>query len=120
MIEAASQLMFSATGSKVFFNEVVILVPELWACDGTSFDPITRAYTWDDAHLRVSPAHYFFGDNPWTQQPGGCGDPGDWIYVPENFLLSDTGYGSPGEDAEAVTQGVDVVGRRCFHYNISH
>lgn len=97
MFEAASQLMFTATGSKVFFGEVVIAVPETWMCTGSTFNSSSsRIYSWDSAHLRVGPAHPVFGDNPWTQQPGGCGDPGDWIYMPEKFLLGNTSYGSQG------------------------
>lgn len=98
MIQSASSLLFNATGSKLFLKDVVIVVPELWPCDGEYFDSLQRAYSWDSAHLRVSPAHHLFGDNPWTQQPGVCGHPGDWIYLPENFVLSNTSsYGSPGE-----------------------
>lgn len=100
MVEAASQLMFSATEGKVFFGDVVIVVPENWSCQGQTGPANDMVYSWDSAHLRVGPSHYLFGDNPWTQQLGGCGEPGDWIYVPDNFLLNNSNVGSPGEDAE--------------------
>ncbi|XP_063886379.1 calcium-activated chloride channel regulator 1-like [Scylla paramamosain] len=96
MITAASSLLFTATGGKVFFGDVVIVVPQQWACQGNPSQPTQLVYMWDSAHLRVGPSHYLFGGNPWTQQPGGCGEPGDWIYVPENFLLDNTNVGNPG------------------------
>lgn len=101
MVEDASQLMFSATGIMAYFGDVVIVVPKSWPCPGITFESMQLAHSWDSSHLRVGPSHYLFGDNPWTQQPGGCGEPGDFIYLPENFLLTNTDVGSPGEDTEA-------------------
>lgn len=96
MVEEASQLMFSATGNKAFFRDVAIVVPESWSCPENNPAETQLVYSWDSSHLRVGPSHYLFGDNPWTQQLGGCGEPGDWIYLPENFLLAGTDIGSPG------------------------
>ena len=99
MVAAASQLMFTATGNMVFFGDVVIVVPQDWVCQGIALTTNQKIYSWNSAHIRVGPSHYLFGDNPWTQQLGGCGEPGDWIYLSENFLMSNTNAGSPGEKA---------------------
>lgn len=97
MVTSASSLLFTATGETVFFGDVVIAVPQQWVCQGNPSQATQLEYTWDSAHIRVGPSHQLFGDNPWTQQPGGCGDPGDWIYVSDTFLLGNADVGSPGE-----------------------
>lgn len=86
MFSAASSLMFNATGGRVYLRSVTVAVPEAWTCAEITQDPLD--YNWETAHVRVGPSHILFGDTPWTQQAGGCGDPGDFIYLSENYVLA--------------------------------
>ena len=43
-------------------------------------------------------------DTPYTIQPGGCGDPGEYIHVTRNYILnlegqSTTLFGPPGKSS---------------------
>ncbi|XP_063609720.1 calcium-activated chloride channel regulator 4-like [Penaeus indicus] len=93
MFTAGSELLYSATDNRLSFGEVTIVVPEAWACQ----DVVNSSnVAWDQAHFRVGPLHSVFGQNPWTQQPRGCGEPGDFMYFPEPFLLENSTLGSKG------------------------
>ncbi|KAK4301446.1 hypothetical protein Pmani_026402 [Petrolisthes manimaculis] len=89
MFSAASSLMFDATGSRVYFHTVTIAIPASWSC-GEVISSDLLDYNWDTAHIRVGSSHTLFTDTPWTQQPGGCGDPADFIYFSENYILGNT------------------------------
>lgn len=94
MFTDGSTLLHSATGGNLYFGEVTIVVPEAWACQGVAG---SSNVAWDQANLRVGPVHSVFGQNPWTQQPRGCGEPGDFMYFPESFLLENSTLGSKGK-----------------------
>ncbi|KAG7163239.1 Calcium-activated chloride channel regulator 1-like 3 [Homarus americanus] len=98
MIANGSSLLFNATNNKVYFGDVTIVVPETWACDGvTDISTNSMGLGWADSHLRIGPTHVLFKDNPWTQQPRRCGQPGDFIYFSHNFILSNTSVKSSGK-----------------------
>lgn len=94
MLTSGSSLLHAATEGRLFFGEVTIVVPEGWTCQGVAG---TTDVAWDRANLRVGPLHSVFGQNPWTQQPRGCGEPGDFMYFPESFLLENSTLGSRGK-----------------------
>ncbi|KAK3869455.1 hypothetical protein Pcinc_025224 [Petrolisthes cinctipes] len=90
MFSAASSLMFDATGSRVYFRTVTIAIPASWSCGEVITPSDLLDYNWDTAHIRVGPSHALFTDTPWTQQSGGCGDPADFIYFSDNYVLGNT------------------------------
>ncbi|KAK7081460.1 hypothetical protein SK128_012870, partial [Halocaridina rubra] len=86
MINRASILLHSATESKLYFSKVTILIPENWtSCGGLAIGPESEL-TFKDAHIRIQESHPVFVDNPWTEQPRGCGDPGNFIYFSDAFI----------------------------------
>ncbi|XP_071515614.1 calcium-activated chloride channel regulator 2-like isoform X1 [Panulirus ornatus] len=90
----ASSLLFDATDNKLYFGEVFIVVPAAWKdCGEVHVNASDLGLNWDNAHIRLGPRHPVFGDNPWTQQPRGCGQPGDFIYMSDTFL-NDSSLGS--------------------------
>lgn len=88
MMREASQMLHQATRGTLYFAEVTVLLPATWTCDNVPSDSTTFTNYWHTAHLRVGPKHPVFGDNLWTQQPRGCGEGGDFIYIPEERLNS--------------------------------
>ncbi|XP_069953120.1 calcium-activated chloride channel regulator 2 isoform X2 [Cherax quadricarinatus] len=86
MIGYASEILYNATNNKLYFGEVTIVIP--WSCTGINIVSNSQWLGWDDAHLRLGPQDPLFKDNPWTQQPRGCGEPGDFIYFSDGFLFS--------------------------------
>ena len=42
--------------------------------------------TWKTADIRIGNTHPVFGNKPWTEQPRGCGMPGNYIYIPTEWL----------------------------------
>ncbi|XP_069970673.1 calcium-activated chloride channel regulator 4 isoform X3 [Penaeus vannamei] len=93
MLTSGSSLLHAATEGRLSFGEVTIVVPEGWTCHWVAG---TTDVAWDRANLRVGPLHSVFGQNPWTQQPRGCGELGDFMYFPESFLLENSTLGSRG------------------------
>nr|XP_045614382.1 calcium-activated chloride channel regulator 4A-like [Procambarus clarkii] len=100
MISSASAVLYNVTNNTLSFGEVTILVPAAassWPCLDLDIVENTRRLGWTDAHWRVGPSHPLFLDNPWTQQPRGCGEPGDFTYLSENFLSSNSDSVSQGK-----------------------
>ncbi|CAL4254824.1 unnamed protein product, partial [Meganyctiphanes norvegica] len=97
MISSASKLLYNATGNRLSFGEIMVVVPEGWTCGGNA--SISEGIRLNDAHVMVGPSHPVFGNNPWTQQPRGCGEQGDFIYIPEGYLSSPSEeiYGTTGK-----------------------
>lgn len=98
LISSASPVLYSATEEKLFFSSITILIPDNWtSCGSLEIDPNVDQLTFEDSHIRVHTPHPFFGNNPWTQQPRGCGDPGEYIYFSSDFLSEESPtWGSQG------------------------
>ncbi|XP_064112873.1 calcium-activated chloride channel regulator 1-like [Macrobrachium nipponense] len=91
MINSASLVLYSATKERLFFSSVTILIPNNWtSCGPVKIDPNVDQLTFEESHIRVHSPHPFFGNNPWTQQPRGCGDPGEYIYFSHDFLSEES------------------------------
>ncbi|CAL4062253.1 unnamed protein product, partial [Meganyctiphanes norvegica] len=101
MISSASELLYNATGNRLSFGEVKVVVPETWTCGGIANS--SEGIRLSDAHVMVAPSHPVFLNNPWTQQPRGCGEQGDFIYIPEGYLSS-TSEEVYGTTAQAFVQ----------------
>lgn len=98
LISSASPVLYSATEERLFFSSITILIPDNWtSCGSLEIDPNVDQLTFEDSHIRVHTPHPFFGNNPWTQQPRGCGDPGEYIYFSSDFLSEESPtWGSQG------------------------
>jgi len=53
------------------------------------------------ADVRIQPPNSVYGDKPYTIQPGGCGEPGEYIHFSINYMATTNTinnqnlYGSP-------------------------
>lgn len=87
MFLSGSQSLFEATG--LTFGTVSVTVPSSWTKCGSYLIQNTKGYTaWNTSTIRVGRSHPIFGEQPWTQQPRGCGLQGDFISLSSDWLTS--------------------------------
>ncbi|XP_045129842.1 mucin-22-like isoform X2 [Portunus trituberculatus] len=99
----ASRLLHQVTHGTLYFEEVTILLPSTWACSSVPPGPSTPL-TWREGHIIVGPTHPVFKDASWTQQPRGCGQEGDFIYLTEQWLKSYQQHADESSGKELVAQ----------------
>ncbi|XP_047476220.1 calcium-activated chloride channel regulator 4A-like [Penaeus chinensis] len=83
----ASAVLFKATRQRAFFKDVKILLPMTWT--STAYDQIAFNQHYQSSEIRVDVSNAVYGDQPYTDQPGGCGDPGRYIHLTPDYLVSD-------------------------------
>ncbi|XP_063885681.1 calcium-activated chloride channel regulator 1-like [Scylla paramamosain] len=85
-VKETSQALFKATDNKLYFKKVKILVPSTWK--GVAVDQPASNEAFEDSHMRVDLRNPVYGDQVYTVQPGGCGDPGRYIHITSKYLTS--------------------------------
>ncbi|KAI0233122.1 Calcium-activated chloride channel regulator 1 [Lamellibrachia satsuma] len=86
----ASRELAAATGGRVRFGHIDILVPTSW--NTTTATPAT-AQRFGNADFIVAPAKLSHGDAPYTQRVGGCGKRGEFVHITPKYV-SDPTYAS--------------------------
>ncbi|XP_042884903.1 calcium-activated chloride channel regulator 1-like [Penaeus japonicus] len=87
-IGEASEVLFKATRQRAFFRDVKILLPKTWT--KTSYDHAAITENFQDSDIRIDKSNAVYGNQPYTDQPGGCGDPGRYIHLTPDYLTDDT------------------------------
>lgn len=85
-VSEASAILFKATHQRAFFKDVKILLPMTWA--STTYDQIAFNQHFQSSEIRVDVSNAVYGDQPYTDQPGGCGVPGRYIHLTPDYLLN--------------------------------
>ncbi|XP_076035026.1 calcium-activated chloride channel regulator 1-like [Oratosquilla oratoria] len=94
----ASTLLQNATQDKVYFQSVTVVLPIGWQCPDISVSLPQSGESWAMATVKVGSKHPIFKNNPWTRQPRGCRQEGDFIYISEDFITSNMDqYGPKGQ-----------------------
>ncbi|KAK8788967.1 hypothetical protein V5799_021260 [Amblyomma americanum] len=98
LFRSASALMHRATCGLVHFGSVTISVPDTWPARPQAAG--TAASLFPVAAVRVAAANPRYGDTPYTVQPRGCGESGEYIHLTARFLADMNGsiaeeYGDP-------------------------
>ncbi|XP_043233012.1 calcium-activated chloride channel regulator 1-like [Amphibalanus amphitrite] len=103
MFREASPALFTATEKRAYFKKVTILIPMTWT--NTSIDRMANSEVYEESEVRVAPPNPAYGDNPYTLQPGGCGEPGEYIHVTPDYLrfINDTMKRRFGPAGKVVT-----------------
>ncbi|XP_053549658.1 calcium-activated chloride channel regulator 1 [Bombina bombina] len=86
MVKEATSYLFKATKNKLFLRSVNILIPSTWSSKNYS-RPKTETY--DKADIIIANPYIKYGNDPYTLQYGGCGEPGKYIHLTPDFLLDD-------------------------------
>ena len=77
----------SQRGARGFsFGQVNVVVPGSWKL-AASFPPAGTSLV-QNAVIRVEPVNEARGNQPYTIQPGGCGEPGSYVHLTPEYLLS--------------------------------
>lgn len=79
------------------------MVPSSWRdskCQ-TIIRPPRGGTPYRNADIHISQRHPVFNEEPYTQQSGGCGQPGDAVYLPYTFVTywnhTQMEYGRPSK-----------------------
>ena len=73
--------------------------------------------------VRVAPPNPVYGDNPYTLQPGGCGERGQYIHVTPDYLRFINGtmkqrFGPAGDQKQTlIPLQARAIG---IHYTVMH
>eukprot|EP00095_Tigriopus_kingsejongensis_P007044 maker-scaffold146_size311726-snap-gene-1.20 protein:Tk07044 transcript:maker-scaffold146_size311726-snap-gene-1.20-mRNA-1 annotation:"epithelial chloride channel" len=83
----ASRSLYVQLNGKIHFSSVNVQVPMGWtASDCQTPLEATKPVNTNSGDIYVSPDHPLYNDEPWTQQSLGCGQPGDFIYLPRSCI----------------------------------
>ncbi|XP_049513445.1 calcium-activated chloride channel regulator 3A-1-like [Dermacentor silvarum] len=98
LFRSASTFLHRATHGLVHFGSVTIAVPDTWPARPQAKS--TTANLFPVADVRVAAENPQYGDTPYTLQPRGCGERGEYVHLTPRFLgeLNDSiaeVYGSP-------------------------
>ncbi|CAI5776803.1 calcium-activated chloride channel regulator 1-like [Podarcis lilfordi] len=94
MVKEASTYLFSATQQRFYFKAVKLVIPSTWK-DKAEYQRVTTE-TYDKADVVVAEPFAKYGDDPYTLQYGGCGEPGRYIHFTPNFLTNGNLYNAYG------------------------
>ncbi|KAH0618444.1 hypothetical protein JD844_017652 [Phrynosoma platyrhinos] len=97
MVEEASSYLFNATKQRFYFKTIKVVIPVTWTAK-SEYQRATKE-SYEKADVIVADPFLKYGDEPYTLQYGGCGQPGRYIHFTPNFLTNDNllrAYGSRG------------------------
>ncbi|XP_067930957.1 calcium-activated chloride channel regulator 4-like [Watersipora subatra] len=81
----ASEVLRIATENRLYFKNFTIVVPENWTSNSDWMEPEEKE-TVTRARIIVAEANLAYGDEPYTLQPGSCGQEGDFIHFTPEYL----------------------------------
>ncbi|XP_066266573.1 calcium-activated chloride channel regulator 1-like [Branchiostoma lanceolatum] len=90
ILTEASRDLYVATNNRAVFKEVKILIPRTWT-KKPEYNP-AGTETFERANVRVDVLNPLYGDNPYVQQKGGCGEGGDYMHLTPKYVV-DKQYG---------------------------
>ncbi|GIY50789.1 calcium-activated chloride channel regulator 1 [Caerostris extrusa] len=98
LFSKASTFLHNSTQNTLYFKEVKIVVPPTWSTH-PDYEILPGTF-FSNAHVRVDHANPEYKDTPYTLQPGGCGEHGQYIHLTPWFLKELNGktiemYGAP-------------------------
>ncbi|XP_063794822.1 calcium-activated chloride channel regulator 1-like [Pseudophryne corroboree] len=86
MVNEATHYLFNATQKRLFIKTAKILIPLTWSNKNYTK---RRTESYDKADVIVADPYLKYGEDPYTLQYGGCGEPARYIHFTPNFLLDD-------------------------------
>ncbi|XP_070569998.1 calcium-activated chloride channel regulator 4A-like [Ptychodera flava] len=95
----ASAHLHIATHQWTYFQNVTILIPKTWSNNLTEANATTERF--DIANFVIDQPNPEYGDNPYTRQTRGCGEPGDFVHFTERWVTDEQYswyyWGDPGK-----------------------
>lgn len=84
MMGEASRRLYRATHQRAYFRTVKILIPKSWSNTSVNDNALNENFQDSDIHVDIMNRVYM--NQPYTQQSGGCGDPGLYIHFTPEYL----------------------------------
>ncbi|XP_069959397.1 calcium-activated chloride channel regulator 1 isoform X4 [Cherax quadricarinatus] len=85
MIHEASRRLYRATHKRAYFRSVKILIPKSWTNTSVIGNALSENFQTSD--IRVDIMNSVYKNQPYTQQSGGCGEPGMYIHLTPEYLI---------------------------------
>ena len=82
----ASQFLHQSLDGRAYWRSVTVLLPETWP--SSCAPKMVTGSSGETPDVTVGLPHPVFGNNAWTQQSQGCGQPGDMIYMSYRHILN--------------------------------
>ena len=84
LLTKSSAFLYEATDKRARFVEFEVIIPESWSRKD-DYETIAGSQ-FDQAHIRIAPTDEKSGNEPYTYQPRGCGQPGEYIRLTDAFI----------------------------------
>ncbi|GAB0087730.1 calcium-activated chloride channel regulator 1 [Sergentomyia squamirostris] len=88
---SASQFLFTALDGRAYFGGITVILPTTWPEDACL--PPNRTVTpssGEHSDITITSIHPIHSEEVWTQQSGGCGEPGEQIFMSYTGLNRET------------------------------
>ncbi|XP_049534679.1 calcium-activated chloride channel regulator 1-like [Anopheles darlingi] len=89
MLTSASQYLFNALDSRVYFGEVSVILPNHWPQTCIPYNQTRTSASGETSDVTIRP-HTKAEPSIWTQQYAGCGEPGEQIFLDPDILGRET------------------------------
>ncbi|KAG1652459.1 Calcium-activated chloride channel regulator 4 [Nymphon striatum] len=92
LLQNASNFLYSSTGQVAYFGNVTVVIPSHWEVNGTeqvTFVDSPIPLTAGD--IRIDFPNPTYENEPYTLQPRGCSEPGNYIHMTMDFILNVNG-----------------------------
>ncbi|KZS03432.1 putative Calcium-activated chloride channel regulator 1/sw [Daphnia magna] len=88
LLTETSAVLFQATGNRVYFKNIDILLPPTWTKTTPSTPSLTSTHSYQLADIRLTnePVNSASGSLPYTWHSGKCGVNGNFITLPTEYL----------------------------------
>lgn len=80
----ASSYLNTTTNGQAYFKELIIAIPSTWE-NKPQYENVLKNY-FSSADVRIDRPNPYHGNDPYTLQPGGCGEHGQYIHITPHFV----------------------------------
>lgn len=87
-LKLSSEYLSSSFENRIYYASFDIILPAAWSNDCVRNKIVTN-YNGVPSDITITTTNQIFGDEPWTQQSGGCGEKGDQIYVGSKSVVDE-------------------------------
>ncbi|XP_067929386.1 calcium-activated chloride channel regulator 1-like [Watersipora subatra] len=99
----ASKILNQATKNRLYIKNATIVVPAGWMDQQNWVQPAENE-TFERARILIAQKNLAYGDTPYTLQPRGCGEEGDYIHLTPNFLTTSQTIRHPYRPAKKLVK----------------
>ena len=100
LLRKSSAFLYRATEGRARFVEIEVILPETWSRKD-QYESVAGSH-YDSSHVRIAPTNPTTDNEPYTSQPRGCGEPGEYIRLTDAFIeelnsRTKENFGNPGK-----------------------